>query len=289
MLSRTGAVPWRGCRSGPSRSRSTGFASRTSGRARDRRSSFCTATSATGGARGAASSMGSRTSSRSSHGTRPAWVGRRIHLRSSGCRTTRIAWPGSWTRSGWNGRTSPGCRSAEGSRSSSIAGTHRSLGRWSWRRPTRGGRAPFRTRRSTGACSRSWTWPTCRLIDSWAEVRPTLFSESTPAETVAEFAINASGFHPAGLRAMAHSIAEADLRDVLPEIGVPTLLLYGENDARAPRRVADDIHAAIPSSKLVVLPGTGHVVNIEAWERFNAEVRAFLRVRPGEPAASSAG
>ena len=122
-----------------------------------------------------------------------------------------------------------------------------------------------------------------------AEVMPTLFSESTPAETVAEFAFNASGFHPAGLRAMAQSIAEANLRDVLPEIGVPTLLLYGENDARAPRRVADDIHAAIPSSKLVVLPGTGHVVNIEARERFNAEVRAFLRVTPGEPGASSAG
>jgi pimeloyl-ACP methyl ester carboxylesterase len=121
------------------------------------------------------------------------------------------------------------------------------------------------------------------------EVMPTLFSESTPAETVAEFALNASGFHPAGLRAMTHSIAEADLRDVLPEIGVPTLLLYGENDVRAPRRVADDIHAAIPSSKLVVLPGTGHLVNIEARERFNAELRAFLRLRPGEPAASSAG
>jgi pimeloyl-ACP methyl ester carboxylesterase len=121
------------------------------------------------------------------------------------------------------------------------------------------------------------------------ELRPTLFSESTPAETIDEFLNNAAGFHPAGLRAMARSIAEADLRDVLPEIGVPTLLVYGENDVRAPQHVADDIHAAVASSKLVILPGTGHLVNIEAWERFNAEVRAFLRVRPGGPEASSAG
>jgi pimeloyl-ACP methyl ester carboxylesterase len=121
------------------------------------------------------------------------------------------------------------------------------------------------------------------------EVRPTLFSESTPAETVDEFAANASGFHPAGLRAMIRSIAEADLRDVLPAIDVPTLLIYGDNDVRAPRYVADDLHAAIPASRLVVLPGAGHLINIEAGDRFNAEVRAFLRVRPGGPEASSAG
>ncbi len=44
---------------------------------------------------------------------------------------------------------------------------------------------------------------------------------------------------------MARAVAEADLRDVLPEIDVPTLLLYGENDVRAPREVAEAIHAGI--------------------------------------------
>jgi pimeloyl-ACP methyl ester carboxylesterase len=109
------------------------------------------------------------------------------------------------------------------------------------------------------------------------EVTPTLFSQSAPAEMVGEFTANASGFHPAGLRAMARSIAEADLRDVLPRIDVPTLLLYGDRDVRAPVNVAEDLHAAIPASTLVVLPGIGHLINIEAGERFNAEIRAFLR------------
>src|SRR2546423_1331116 len=45
---------------------------------------------------------------------------------------------------------------------------------------------------------------------------PTLFSESVPAERVDEFAAIMSEFHPAGFRTMARSLAEADLRDVLP-------------------------------------------------------------------------
>jgi pimeloyl-ACP methyl ester carboxylesterase len=109
------------------------------------------------------------------------------------------------------------------------------------------------------------------------EVSPTLFSESASAEMVEEFAANASEFHPSGLRAMARSFAEADLRDVRHRIDVPTLLLYGDNDVRAPLNVARDLHAAITTSRLVVLPGVGHLINIEAGERFNAEIRAFLR------------
>ena len=112
------------------------------------------------------------------------------------------------------------------------------------------------------------------------EVSPTLFSESASAEMVEEFAANASRFHPAGLVAIARSFAEADAREVLPTIDVPSLLIYGDRDVRAPRDVAEALHAAIPRSRLVVVPGVGHMVNIEAGERFNAEVRAFLR--PGQ-------
>jgi pimeloyl-ACP methyl ester carboxylesterase len=112
------------------------------------------------------------------------------------------------------------------------------------------------------------------------DVLPTLFSESAPAELVGEFAASMSAFHPAGLRAMARAFAEADLREVLPRIDQPTLLLYGDEDVRAPLSVADELHVAIPTSKLVVLPGVGHVSSVEAAERFNAEVRAFLRSVP---------
>ena len=75
---------------------------------------------------------------------------------------------------------------------------------------------------------------------------------------------------------MARAVAEADLRDVLPRIDLPTLLLYGESDVRAPLAVAEALHARVPGSRLVVLPGVGHACNIEAAPRFHAEVREFL-------------
>ena len=75
---------------------------------------------------------------------------------------------------------------------------------------------------------------------------------------------------------MARSFAQADIRDVLPRIEVPTLLLQGDQDVRAPIQVAEELHASIPSSKLVIMPGVGHVSSVEAPELFTAEVRSFL-------------
>ena len=85
---------------------------------------------------------------------------------------------------------------------------------------------------------------------------------------------------PAGIKPMVRAFADADLRDALPDIAAPTLLLYGDCDTRAPLTVAYDLETRIPHSELVVLPGVGHVCNIEAPELFNAEVRRFLRSVP---------
>ena len=74
-----------------------------------------------------------------------------------------------------------------------------------------------------------------------------------------------------------HALAEADLRDVLGRIEIPTLLLYGDSDKRSPLIVAEDLHAAIPKSRLAVIPGVGHYCNVEAAKVFNAEVRGFLQ------------
>ena len=104
---------------------------------------------------------------------------------------------------------------------------------------------------------------------------PTMFSDRTPSDSVDAFAGSLRAFHPAGFRAMARASAE-NLRAVLPLVDVPTLLVYGANDVRAPLPVAEDLHAAIAGSTLVVLPNTGHVCNVEAPERFNAAVRSFL-------------
>jgi pimeloyl-ACP methyl ester carboxylesterase len=108
-----------------------------------------------------------------------------------------------------------------------------------------------------------------------ARLLPTMFSPATPPEAVRGFRASMLAFHPAGFRAMARASA-GDLREALLHIDVPTLLLYGDKDVRAPMRVAEDLHAAISHSTLTVLPEAGHACNIEAAEAFNRAVREFL-------------
>jgi len=62
---------------------------------------------------------------------------------------------------------------------------------------------------------------------------PGLFSALMPAESAGELAGIMADSRPVAARVMAHALAEADLRDTLADIAVPTLLLYGDADQRA--------------------------------------------------------
>jgi pimeloyl-ACP methyl ester carboxylesterase len=104
---------------------------------------------------------------------------------------------------------------------------------------------------------------------------PTMFAAQVSSDAVDALRAAMLTFHAAGFRAMARAAAE-DLRGALPYIDVPTLLIYGADDIRAPLSVADRLHRAIRSSTLVRLPGVGHVCNIEAPDAFNATIREFL-------------
>lgn len=105
---------------------------------------------------------------------------------------------------------------------------------------------------------------------------PGFFSGPVPPEVAQLVRTMMLDVRPTGLLPMLTAFAGADLRDVLPTIAVPTLLLYGERDERSPLPVAEALHAGIPGSDLVVLPGVGHYVNLAAPETFDAEVRRFL-------------
>jgi pimeloyl-ACP methyl ester carboxylesterase len=72
-------------------------------------------------------------------------------------------------------------------------------------------------------------------------------------------------------------MTETDQRDLLTRIAVPTLLIWGELDARSPLSVARQFEQAIRDTELVVIPGAGHVSNLEQPERFNEAVREFCR------------
>jgi pimeloyl-ACP methyl ester carboxylesterase len=117
-----------------------------------------------------------------------------------------------------------------------------------------------------------------RPPDTWVDdYLPGFFAGAVTPEVIRLVRSIMLDVRPAGTLSMLTAFAEADLRPVLPTIAVPTLLLYGTEDVRSPRAVSDALHAAIPHSDLVLLPGVGHLCNLEAPEAFDAEVRRFLR------------
>ena len=68
-------------------------------------------------------------------------------------------------------------------------------------------------------------------------------------------------------------MAETELSDVLTPVAVPTLLVWGDSDARSPLAVARQFEASIPDTQLVVIEGAGHVVNLERPKQVNTAVR----------------
>jgi len=109
---------------------------------------------------------------------------------------------------------------------------------------------------------------------------PGLFTPAAPSELIDEYTRLMSDFHPSGFRTMAHAVAEADLRPALPTIDIPVLLLYGDDDRRAPAHtVGADLAAQIPEARLLLIPDAGHVCNAEQPEAFNAAIREFAANR----------
>jgi pimeloyl-ACP methyl ester carboxylesterase len=109
-----------------------------------------------------------------------------------------------------------------------------------------------------------------------ASIGPSMFSESAEGDGVARFLDSARAFRPRGFRAMARA-AYADLRYVLAEVDVPTLMLYSDHDVRAPISVGEAMHALVPTSELFILTGPGHVSPVEAPDDVTRELRRFLR------------
>ena len=63
---------------------------------------------------------------------------------------------------------------------------------------------------------------------------------------------------------------------------VPTLLLCGDNNRRAPLHAAEALHLEIPTYKLVVLPGAAQLTSMEVCANSpNGEVLALLDASHG--------
>lgn len=108
---------------------------------------------------------------------------------------------------------------------------------------------------------------------------PGLFAGDAPAEYVELLEAMARDVRMESVEQPARVMAETDQRELLPQITAPTLLIWGESDARSPLTVAHQFKEAIPNAELVVLPGAGHMSNLEQPELFTAAIRRFLERR----------
>lgn len=148
-----------------------------------------------------------------------------------------------------------------------------------------------------------WGSPFFRLVGGHAEV----FEQLPPPlhrALVREYVTSASspGLHPSildrlvepwlsevGQAAFYRQIAQADqahtdeIQAQYGAIDIPVLVCWGADDAWIPVGRGDTLSAAIPGSRLRVIPGAGHLVQEDAPAELTAELMEFLRTdrRPG--------
>jgi pimeloyl-ACP methyl ester carboxylesterase len=70
-----------------------------------------------------------------------------------------------------------------------------------------------------------------------------------------------------------------DSTPLLASVHVPTLIVVGDEDVVTPPPLAEKMHSGIAGSELMVIPGAGHLSNLEQPELFNAALARFLAHR----------
>jgi pimeloyl-ACP methyl ester carboxylesterase len=81
---------------------------------------------------------------------------------------------------------------------------------------------------------------------------------------------------PAGAAAALRARAERpDYAALLPGLAVPSLVIAGDGDTYAPEPVVEQLVGALPSPRVVRLPGVGHLPNLEAPKAFAAALAEF--------------
>jgi len=129
---------------------------------------------------------------------------------------------------------------------------------------------------------------------------PTFGSQAFVDESVAEMApsrsddpafkewfgrLRRSGASPSASRALARFNMDVDVRDVLPAIHVPTLVLHATDDRDVNVKSGRYIAEHIPSATLVEFPGKDHMfmVDPEALALVVGEIRKFARALTTTP------
>jgi pimeloyl-ACP methyl ester carboxylesterase len=79
--------------------------------------------------------------------------------------------------------------------------------------------------------------------------------------------------------ALTAMMTREDSTPMLPGIRIPVQVIVGEQDALTPRPLSEQMHNDIPGSALAVIPGAGHMSNMEQPAAFNDVLGSFLDKR----------
>lgn len=85
------------------------------------------------------------------------------------------------------------------------------------------------------------------------------------------------GASPGMLEALYRMNREIDVRDVLPMVRVPTLVMHGSEDEVVPIELGAYMARRLPSARLVELEGIGHLSLRAGGVRIQAELERFLK------------
>jgi 3-oxoadipate enol-lactonase len=86
---------------------------------------------------------------------------------------------------------------------------------------------------------------------------------------------------PDGIRAAIQRMMDRpDATAVLEALRVPAVVVVGEEDALTPVEESRKMAAVIPGARLEILPGAGHLSNLEQPARFNTVLAQFLEGLP---------
>jgi 3-oxoadipate enol-lactonase len=110
------------------------------------------------------------------------------------------------------------------------------------------------------------------VVDRWLTAG---FRAAHPAETANVLSM-LEGCDPAGYAATCAAVRDADFRQTLGAVRVPTQVVTGAHDPATPVADGRALSERIPGAKYTEL-AAAHLSNIEAREDFNREVLAFLK------------
>jgi pimeloyl-ACP methyl ester carboxylesterase len=101
-----------------------------------------------------------------------------------------------------------------------------------------------------------------------------------PGERLREVLVSRAGstdyLQAGAMRPTLVRLVNSDLREHLPRIRVPTLLIWGEEDTDTTLSAAREMERLIPDAGLVIFEGAGHFSYLDQPARFATVVRHFL-------------